>query len=134
MYIVPANFDTYDQMEINHKTGGKIDSDRLGSSNKKASVIEDVMHYIENNTRGLNMDPSFIHLSRDNKAAFCDLMPLSRFPINIEKSNAKNLHLKQENLFLILIKFFNTDDVCLTSAPGCLKTSYNLFVNVLSAI
>ena len=67
------------------KTTAPISEDKIIKSTISKNIAKD----IEQTTPLTHVDPSSIHISRDNKTAFCDFMPLSCFPLKIQniKSN-----------------------------------------------
>ena len=105
MYIVEADSDTYSRLEndTDAEDDGdlevpqdlkKIDpqtTDLIAESIiKEDPIAKNVAKGIEKTTPLTHVETASIHISGNKKTAFCDFMPLSWFPIKIQKPKSKN--------------------------------------------
>ena len=84
-YIVPATPDVHERQENNNDA-----EDNAKLKVQEYKIKNQVLNYIADTAPFAKVDPSLIHLSRDQKTASCHLMPLSRFPITIQKQESKD--------------------------------------------
>ncbi|MGB9499307.1 MAG: beta-ketoacyl synthase N-terminal-like domain-containing protein [Dissulfuribacterales bacterium] len=94
VYIVATSPDAHERQKNNNDAIDNAHREAPQDLKKidlkiKDPIAKDVVKEIENTTPLTHVDPSFIHISKDKKTAFCDLMPLSSFPIKIQKPKNK---------------------------------------------